>query len=105
MMLDKIYLDKLNEHLKESHVLTVEMLVWLIQSHKTIQIEKLAKYLQMPIKFESRRKKVKRILMLDELSLESVWLPIIKQLIDKWAKIESSFSWQLIGLNGKIEIF
>ena len=86
MMLDKIYLETLSRHLKESNVLTVEMLVWLIQSYRTIQIEKLSKYLPMPIKFESRRKKVKRILALDELTLESVWLPIIKQLIDKWAK-------------------
>ena len=86
MMPDKIYLETPNRHLKESSVLTVEMLVWLIQSYKTIQVEKLSKYLPMPIKFESRRKKVKRILALDELTLESVWLPIIKQLIDKWAK-------------------
>ena len=44
IMLDKIYLETLNKHLKESNVLTVEILVWLIQSYKTIQIEKLSKY-------------------------------------------------------------
>jgi hypothetical protein len=43
----------------------------------------LAAQLPMPILFESRRKKIQRFLSLPNLTIEKVWLPIVKAWLKK----------------------
>lgn len=60
----------------------LQILVILLQFHKTVTIEKLATVFPQPIKFESRRKSIQRFLLLPQLSIEFLWFPIVK----RWVK-------------------
>ena len=82
-MLEKFYLDLLSRYLTEDQVITLEMLVWLIQIHKTVKIERLAAHLSLPIKYESRRRRIQRFLKLNRLSISALWLPLIQQIIER----------------------
>ncbi|WP_081942929.1 IS4 family transposase [Myxosarcina sp. GI1] len=58
----------------------------MLQSYRTIQIEKLAALMPIPIKYESRRRHLQRFLILPQLNPKCVWFPIIK----KWLKINQT---------------
>jgi hypothetical protein len=79
----KFFLDELdiNKYLTLSQQQTLKILVWLIQVHKVVTLEKLAANLSLPILYESRRKHIQRFLVLPNLSLEKFWLPIIKKIL------------------------
>ncbi|MBE9169278.1 hypothetical protein IQ238_17705 [Pleurocapsales cyanobacterium LEGE 06147] len=57
------------------------MLVWLLQVHKQIKLERLAANLPIPILDQSRRRHSQRFLSLKQLSIALIWLPIIDELI------------------------
>jgi len=80
-MLPKFYRDHLKNRLKQTQILTLEILVWLLQVHKDVRIEKLASSYPLPIKQESRRRHLQRFLALPGLSIPIVWFPLIKQII------------------------
>lgn len=77
-MLPEFYLNYLKSQLNASQLLTLEMLVWLLQFHKQVRIERLAAYLPLPILYESRRRHVQRFLALEQLSIPLLWFPLIK---------------------------
>jgi hypothetical protein len=77
-MLPELYLNCLNSQLNASQLLTLEMLVWLLQFHKQVRIERLAACLPLPILYESRRRHVQRFLALPQLSIPLLWFPLIK---------------------------
>jgi hypothetical protein len=52
-MLPEFYLTYLDSQLSASQLLTLEMLVWLLQFHKQVRIERLASCLPLPILYES----------------------------------------------------
>ena len=54
-------------------------MVELVQAYRKIRLEELANRFPSPILFESRRKKLKRFLEIPCLTIEGVWIPIIKQ--------------------------
>lgn len=54
-------------------------MVQIIQAHRRVRLEELANYFPSPIFFESRRKKLKRFFETPCLTIEGVWIPIIKQ--------------------------
>lgn len=60
----------------------LEILIMLLQFHKTVTIEKLSSVFPQPIKFESRRRSIQRFLLLPQLSIEYLWFPLIK----RWVK-------------------
>src|SRR5919202_678242 len=80
-MLPELYLNCLKSQLSASQLLTLEMLVWLLQFHKQIRIERLAAYLPLPILNESRRRPVQRFLILPQLSIPLLWFPLIKSIL------------------------
>lgn len=51
---------------------------------KQVNLERLASALPIPIKFESRRKKLQRFLSLPALNIEKIWLPIVKEWLGKY---------------------
>ncbi len=57
-MLPEFYLNYLHSQLNASQLLTLEMLVWLLQFHKQVRIERLAACFPSPILYESRRRHV-----------------------------------------------
>lgn len=61
----------------------LQILVMLLQFHKTVTIERLATVWPQPIKFASRRRSIQRFLLLPQLSIQLLWFPLLKQ----WVKI------------------
>jgi hypothetical protein len=57
------------------------MLVWLLQFHKQVRIERLAACFPSPILYESRRRHIQRFLTLPQLSIPLLWFPLIKSII------------------------
>ena len=80
-MLPLFYIDYLKTYLPSSEFLTLQILVWLLQVHRQVRIERLASSFPYPIKCESRRKKIQRFLMSSNLSLSLLWFPLIKKII------------------------
>lgn len=78
-----IYHISLQEYLSPEQIVLLEMLVRVIQIFKEIKIEKLAGRLPLPIKFESRRRAIQRFLVEKALDISLLWLPIIKQIVDR----------------------
>ncbi|CCQ58220.1 Transposase [Crocosphaera watsonii WH 0402] len=54
------------------------IMVQLVQIYRKVRLEELADYFPSPILFESRRKKLKRFLEMPCLTIEGIWIPIIK---------------------------
>jgi hypothetical protein len=80
-MLPQFYIDYLKTYLPSSELLTLQILVWLLQVHRQVRIERLASSFPYPIKCESRRKKIQRFLIIPRLSLSLLWFPLIKKII------------------------
>jgi hypothetical protein len=78
-----IYHTSLQEYLSPEQIVLLEMLVRVIQIFKEIKIEKLAGRIPLPIKFESRRRAIQRFLLERALDISLLWLPIIKQIVDR----------------------
>ena len=76
-MIPELYHAHLLEKLTRSHYLLTILLIQVVQSIKEVTLESIATKLAMPIKFESRRKKIQRFLSEDEWTLDSIWLPLV----------------------------
>lgn len=62
---------------------TLNLLVWLLQSQKSVKIERLAATLPLPIQQNSRRRHIQRFLKLTRLSVVILWFPLIKEIINR----------------------
>jgi hypothetical protein len=82
-MLPEIYNNHLTTYLKKSEYLILLIIVQLVQAHRKVRLEELASYFPSPIFFESKRKKLKRFLETSCLTIEGVWIPIIKQWLEQ----------------------
>lgn len=80
-MLPELYRIHLSNQLSQAQLLTLEILVWLLQVHKEVKIERLAAYFPLPIKYESRRRHIQRLLISPAMSVTLIWLPFIENLI------------------------
>ncbi|MFB2920180.1 MULTISPECIES: hypothetical protein [Aerosakkonema] len=80
-MLPEFYQTHLQKYLSETQLITLKLLVWLLQSHKQVKIERLAAVLPLPIQQNSRRRHIQRFLNLTRLSVVLVWFPLIKEII------------------------
>lgn len=78
-MLPEFYHKCLSRLLTPRQYTTLQILVFLLQSYKTIQLEKLAALLPIPIQYQSRRKHLQRFLVLPTLTVKYLWFPILKQ--------------------------
>ena len=82
-MLPELYQKHFQAHLKPSDYLLLKILIHLLQSIKQVSLEKLASSLSLPIKYESRRKKIQRFLSLPEWEVTTIWLSIITKWIEQ----------------------
>lgn len=85
-MLPEFYHKCISQLLTSRQYATLRITVLILQSYRTIQIEKLAALLPIPIKYQSRRRHIQRFLTLPRLTTKCVWFPIIK----KWLKINQT---------------
>lgn len=81
-MIAKVYQDILKNELGHSAYLLLMLVVSSLQLLKQVKLEILAEALPLPILFESRRKKLRRFLRLESLSIETLWLPCAKRLLE-----------------------
>jgi hypothetical protein len=88
-MLPSFYHDILEKYLSPTQLLTLQMLVWLLQTQKEVRIERLAATLQLPILQSSRRRHIQRFLKIKALSILVLWFPIIKEVISRQLKVGS----------------
>jgi Transposase DDE domain len=82
-MLPGFYHKCLSKLLTSRQYATLRIIVIILQSYRTIQIEKLAALLPIPIKYESRRRHLQRLLVIPQLTPKCIWFPILK----KWLKV------------------
>lgn len=76
-MIPELYHAHLSEKLTRSNYLLTILLIQVVQSIKEVTLESIATKLEMPIKFESRRKKIQRFLSEDEWNLDNICLPLV----------------------------
>jgi hypothetical protein len=69
IMLPQVYQTCFQSQLSATQFLTLEILVWLLQAYKQVRIERLAALFPQPIKFESRRRRLQRFLILPQVSI------------------------------------
>jgi len=81
IMLPISYQKHLKSQLNLAEYIFLKILLHLLQSIKKVNLEKLANALPLPIKFESRRKRLQRFLSLPNLTIEKIWFPIIEELL------------------------
>jgi hypothetical protein len=80
-MIPESYQKHLKSQLTLAEYTLLKILLYLLQSIKKVNLEKLGSALPLPIKFESRRKRLQRFLSLPNLTIEKVWFPIIEELL------------------------
>jgi len=80
-MFPQFYQNHLEKQLKPAEYLTLKILVYLLQSHRQVSIELLASVMPYPIQFESRRRSLQRFLKLDCFNIESLWFPLVKEIL------------------------
>jgi len=88
-MLPSFYHEILQKYLTPAQLLTLQMLVWLLQTQKEVRIERLAATLQLPILQSSRRRHIQRFLQIKALSILVIWFPIVKQVISRQIAVGS----------------
>ncbi|WP_228056124.1 IS4 family transposase [Microcoleus sp. LEGE 07076] len=76
-MIPELYHAHLSEKLTRSNYILTILLIQVVQSIKEVTLESIATKLPMPIKFESRRKKIQRFLSEDEWTLDNIWLSLV----------------------------
>ena len=87
-MLPSFYHSILEKYISPTQLLTLQMLVWLLQTQKEVRIERLATTLQLPI-LQSSRRHIQRFLQIKALSILVLWFPIVKEVIARQLKAGS----------------
>ena len=82
-MLPVFYQTYLESELSSSDYAFLKIIITVLQAVRKIAVESLATQLPIPIKFDSRRKKIQRFLSLPNLTIEKVWFPIVKTWLEK----------------------
>lgn len=82
-MLPVFYQTYLETQFSPSESLFLNIIITILQSIQNIALESLATKLPIPIVFESRRKRIQRFLSLPNLTIDKVWLPIVKAWLEK----------------------
>jgi hypothetical protein len=79
IMIPLFYQKHLKSQLSLREYLFLQILVNILQSIKIVNLERLANGIPLPIKFESRRKRIQRFLSLPNFTIEKIWFPLIRE--------------------------
>ncbi len=83
------YHNHLQSNLNPAEFLIFKILLNLLQINKWVRLESLATSFPLPIKFESRRKKLQRFLSLEKLNIQKLWSPILEQIIVTYYSLDN----------------
>lgn len=83
-MLPELYQKVCDINLSPTQNLTLQLLIMLLQSYRTVTLSRLAELFPQPIKYESRVRNLQRFLNLPRFTVKTLWFPIVKQ----WVKQE-----------------
>jgi len=83
-LLPTFYQTHLQKQLTHAQFLLMKILLSLISAEKQVRLERLARVFPYPITTESRRKKLQRFLDLPNLTISSIWFPIITYWLKKY---------------------
>jgi len=78
----QLYLSHLKSTLSRSEFLIFKILLDLLQIHKWVRLETLANRFPLPIKYDSRRKKLQRFLSSKKLNIQQLWFPILEKILN-----------------------
>ncbi|MEA5557387.1 IS4 family transposase [Nodularia spumigena] len=81
-MLPTFYKTHLKSQLNLAEYILLKIIIILLQSLKKVSLEALATALPIPIKFESRKRKIQRFLSLPNFTIEKIWFPIVKTFLE-----------------------
>lgn len=76
-MLPLFYQTHLQRQLTRAQYIILSLLLALISEYKQVSLERLADAFPLCIKFESRRRKLQRFLILPQLTIEKIWEPLV----------------------------
>ncbi len=76
-MLPLFYQTHLQQQLTRAQFIVFSLLLALIQQQKQVSLERLANAFPLCIKFESRRRKLQRFLILPQLTVVKIWFPLV----------------------------
>lgn len=88
--MQSLYQKHLRASLSLAEWLLLSIVLELLQRHQWVRLESLANQLPLPIKLESRRKKLQRFLERGVWEVEKLWFPIVKELIKHFYQPEET---------------
>jgi hypothetical protein len=91
-MLPTFYQTHLQKQLAQAQFLLLTILLNLIQSEKQVRLERLVRVLPYPITTESRRRKLQRFLDLPQLTIASIWFPLIAYWLTTYCSVGQTLS-------------
>lgn len=87
IILPPFYQKHFQQQLTRAQCIVLSLLLGLVQQHKLVRLEALAEAFPLLIKFESRRRKVQRFLILPQLTIAKMWDPLVTYLLETyWPK-------------------
>ncbi|NEO03916.1 MAG: hypothetical protein F6K50_54155 [Moorea sp. SIO3I7] len=82
-MIAKLYQKILQNQLRHTAYLFLNLMVISLQLIKQVKLDVLAESIPLPILLESRRRKVRRLLRLKNFTIETIWFPCIRALLEE----------------------
>lgn len=76
-MLPQFYQNHFQQQLTRTQCIVLSLLLALMQQHKLVRLEVLAEAFPLLIKFDSRRRKLQRFLILPQLTISKIWFPLV----------------------------
>lgn len=88
-MLPSFYQTHLQQQLTRVQYIVLSLLLALITEHKQVSLEAPADVFPLCIKFESRRRKLQRFLVLPQLNFGNIWFPIVADWLSTYCQMET----------------
>jgi hypothetical protein len=86
-MLPSFYQTHLQRQLTRVQYIVLSLLLALITEHKQVSLEALANVFPLCIKFESRRRKLQRFLVLPQFTFGNIWFPIVAYWLETYCQM------------------
>jgi hypothetical protein len=86
-MLPTFYQTHLQQQFSRVKYIVFTLLLALITEHRQVRLEALADIFPLSIKFESRRRKLQRFLVLPQFTFGNIWFPIVAYWLETYCPI------------------